>query len=130
MPRAKLSGLKLPYRPLTPTLEAVDDPASRYYNQMVDRARIAQPDWRSSEHLAAIPAYQLGLIVAHNPLSQPGGGSCIFIHRWMNGSRGTAGCTALREADLVVLVRWLDPAQRPLLVQLPREVMRQSLPGF
>jgi D-alanyl-D-alanine dipeptidase len=124
-PRASLPGLKLPYRLLTPTLEGVDDPASRHYNQIVDRARIARPDWRSSEQMAAIPAYRLGVVVAHNAQRQPGAGSCIFLHLRMSGTRGTAGCTALREADLTALVCWLDPAQQPLLMQMPQEVARR-----
>jgi L,D-peptidoglycan transpeptidase YkuD (ErfK/YbiS/YcfS/YnhG family) len=128
--RRKITGLKLPYRPITPDLEAVDDPASRHYNQLVERTRVARPDWRSSEKMAAIAAYKLGLVVAHNSERRRGAGSCIFIHLRVPGDQGTAGCTALREADLVTLLRWLDPARRPVLIQLPEQVARERLPGF
>ena len=116
----KTGGLRLPVTVLTPTLEAVDDPASRHYNRIVDRARIARPDWRSSEQMSAIPDYALGLVVAHNPQRVPGAGSCIFLHLWKPRRTGTAGCTVLRERDLATLARWLDAAREPVLVQLPQ----------
>lgn len=126
---AKPQG-SLPWQAITPTLEAIDDPASRFYNRVVDRARVAQPDWRSSERMATIPDYALGVVVAHNPQNVRGAGSCIFLHLWLGERRGTAGCTVLRERDLLTLVRWLDPAQRPVLIQLPRDVARRELDGF
>lgn len=116
----KLAGLKLPVTVLSPTLEAVDDPGSRHYNRIVDRARIVQPDWRTSERMSVLPDYALGLVVAHNQRCVPGAGSCIFLHLWSPRSHGTAGCTVLRARDLAVLARWLDPARDPVLVQLPR----------
>ena len=116
----KTGGLRLPVTVLSPTLEAVDDPASRHYNRIVDRARIARPDWRSSEQMSALPGYALGLVVAHNPRRVPGAGSCIFLHLWQPRLHGTAGCTVLRERDLRMLARWLDAARAPALVQLPR----------
>ncbi len=116
----KIGGLRLPVTLLSSTLEAVDDPASRHYNRIVDRARVAHPDWRSSEKMGAIPDYALGLVVAHNPRRVPGAGSCIFLHLWLPRRTGTAGCTVLRERDLTTLVRWLDAARGPVLVQLPR----------
>ena len=130
VPREDVRWLRLPYLLLSPTMEAIDDPASRYYDRLVDRARIADPDWRSSEQMGKVPAYELGLVIAHNPEHVPGAGSCIFLHLWMEGSSGTAGCTALHRTDLVELMRWLDPAKQPVLVQLPRQVARVSLIGF
>ena len=118
--REKIAGLKLPAVPLSPTLEAVDDPASRHYNRIVDRAGIALPDWHSAERMGAVRDYALGLVVAHNPHAVPGAGSGIFLHLWSGKRTGTAGCTVLRERDLTVLARWLDAAREPVLVQLPQ----------
>ena len=118
--REKIVGLKLPAVEVGPALEAVDDPASRHYNRIVDRAAITRPDWHSSERMHAVPDYALGLVVAHNPRRVPGAGSCIFLHLWSGKRRGTAGCTVLRERDLTALARWLDPARSPVLVQLPQ----------
>jgi D-alanyl-D-alanine dipeptidase len=114
---------KLPWRQITPAMEAIDDPASRFYNRIVDRREIEKPDWRTSEHMATIPAYALGVVVEHNPRILPGAGSCIFMHLWRGTKAGTAGCTALREADLNALVRWLDESRQPVLIQLPDAIM-------
>lgn len=65
--------------------------------------------------------YKMGIFVSHNahpPI--PGRGSCIFIHIRRAASQGTAGCTAVAESDLQAVLRWLDPAKTPVLVQLPR----------
>ena len=128
--REDVKWLRMPYQLLSPTTEAIDDPASRFYNRLVDRAQIAEPDWRSSEHMWKVPDYELGVIIASNPKHITGAGSCIFLHLWIGNRDGTAGCTALHRADLVELLRWLDSAKRPVLVQLPEQVTRTSLTGF
>ncbi|EDY18032.1 conserved hypothetical protein [Chthoniobacter flavus Ellin428] len=129
--REEMPWLHMPYQQLTPTTEAIDDPASHYYNCIVDRARIAKPDWKSSEHMNAIPEYELGLMVAHNPQHLPGAGSCIFIHLWTaRDNAGTFGCTALHRHDLLELFHWLDAAKHPVLIQLPATIVRESLSGF
>lgn len=111
---------KLPYLALSRTIEAIDDPQSRYYNQFVDRSKIASPDWHTSElMLRADDRYKWGIVVAHNMPPQPGAGSCIFLHVWTNPPNPTVGCTAMSEKNIVDLIGWLDPKQRPLLIQLP-----------
>lgn len=117
----QLVGWKMPYIPLTPTIECVDDVHSKYYNQVVDRAAVT-PDWNSSEHmLYSNGQYRWGLVVDHNvdPV-KPGGGSCIFMHIWLGTGEGTVGCTAMAQENIDVLMGWLDPAKKPLLLQLPR----------
>ena len=117
----KPAGWKMPYVSLTPTLECVDDVHSKYYNRVVDRATVA-PDWNSSEHmLYSNGQYLWGLVVDHNvdPVT-PGLGSCIFMHIWLGTGEGTVGCTAMAEENVEAVIGWLDPAKRPLLLQLPR----------
>ena len=118
---AKSAGwVKLRYLPLTKDIEGVDDPRSRYYNRLVDRSKVVRVDWRSSEKmLRADHLYKWGVFVEHNAAAIPGAGSCIFFHIWKSSSTATAGCTAMPEKDLVTLIRWLDPAARPILVQMP-----------
>jgi hypothetical protein len=41
-------------------------------------------------------------------------GSAIFLH--INGAGSTAGCVSLRRADLLTVLKWLDPAKRPRIV--------------
>ena len=64
--------------------------------------------------------YRLVVWVGHNdaPVA-PGGGSCIFLHLRSGPDATTAGCTAFEPEPMERLLRWLDPAARPVLVQLP-----------
>ena len=120
MPRQETRWIKLQYVPLTKETEGVDDSRSRYYNKLVDRSKVPRVDWRSSEKMRREDnLYKWGVFVAHNASAQPGAGSCIFLHIWKNRSTATTGCTAMAERDLVQLLRWLDPAAHPLLVQMP-----------
>jgi D-alanyl-D-alanine dipeptidase len=119
-PRPEAGRLRLHYLPLTPSVECVDDPGSTFYNQIVDRERVNAVDWNSSERMRSIEGYRWGLFVMHNAAPPAAGrGSCIFLHVWAGPGRGTAGCTAMEEASLTELLRWLDPKKRPLLLQLP-----------
>jgi len=119
-PAPEASWLKLPYTPLTPTVECVDDVGSRRYNLIVDRSAVPEPDWKSSERMRSVEGYRWGVFVEHN--SNPpvaGRGSCIFLHVWAGPEKGTAGCTAMTQPNLEELMRWLDSKKRPVLVQLP-----------
>ena len=42
---------RLPYRAITPATVAVDDPRSRFYNQMLEATSVRHPDWRSAEKM-------------------------------------------------------------------------------
>ena len=138
-----LRGLKMQYLNLNPSTECVDDPGSKHYNRIVDRSVVA-PDWNSSEHMREVgESYRWGIVVDHNGIvagananpPEPGGGSCVFLHIWHSNSQGTAGCTAMSQSELERLLVWLDPARKPLLVQLPkpayeRLIDRWKLPEF
>jgi D-alanyl-D-alanine dipeptidase len=117
------SGMRqvgLPYVPLLAGTECVDDTASVHYNTVVDRDRVPEVDWSSSEHMRRIAQYQVGVVVGYNtrPVTK-GHGSCIFLHVWDGPGSTTAGCTAFPRADVERLVAWLDAAKHPVLVQLP-----------
>jgi D-alanyl-D-alanine dipeptidase len=123
-PAADASWLKMAYLHVTEGIECVDDSASKAYNQIVDRRRIALPDWTSSEKMRDIgEPYRWGVVVNYNTApATPRHGSCIFLHvGGGEGSKGTAGCTAMPDADLRAVMHWLDPAAAPVLVQLARE---------
>jgi len=124
-PARSASWVKLPYLALSKRIEGIDDPRSLYYNRLVDRSKVAKVDWRSSEQMRRDDVlYKWGVVVDHNPTAIPDAGSCIFLHIWKSSSSPTAGCTAMPERDLVRLIRWLDPARHPILVQMPRAVYR------
>lgn len=114
---AEASWLKIPYTPLTPTIIGVDDPKSKYYNQIVDNTKVER-DWDSNEAMARHDKlYQWGAFIAHNPEGTPGLGSCIFFHLWPGPGRGTSGCTAMAADTLRQVLGWLDPKKEPRLVQ-------------
>jgi D-alanyl-D-alanine dipeptidase len=115
----RAAWLRVPYIPLTASVECVDDAASRHYNLIVDRLAAGDFDWNSSERMRSVEGYRWGLVVRHNAAPPVAGrGSCIFLHVWAGPGKGTAGCTAMEESNLTELLRWLDPKKVPLLVQL------------
>ncbi|HEX3799198.1 MAG TPA: L,D-transpeptidase family protein [Verrucomicrobiae bacterium] len=122
----KVAPLKLPYEYLTNGIECVDDVKSAHYNSIVDRAQTQPVDWNSSEKMNTVAQYRLGVVVEHNTdPREPGGGSCIFIHTWAGPQTGTSGCTAMASENIDTVVPWLDPADAPVLVQLPEAAYRR-----
>jgi len=126
-PQAQAGNVKLPYVQATKTLECVDDPQSASYNRVLDRTSVAHPDWKSSEQMRRDDdLYRWGIVVDHNAGEpQAGCGSCIFLHIWQSAKKGTAGCTAMEPAKIEELLSWLDPQQKPLIVQLPQTEYKQ-----
>ena len=111
-------ALKIPYRPITATQICVEDPASRYYNQVVDAEEVAQ-DWEARESmLRSDEQYKWGIFVKQNLPPESDAGSCIFFHLWRKPGSGTLGCTAMPEDRLLDLMQWLDPKKEPLLMQM------------
>ena len=115
-----LSGTRTQYIALTPSVECVDDSQSSRYNKLFD-SQGTKKDWNSSEKMKRDgELYRWGVFVAHNTDPAVGGaGSCIFLHVWHGPDSGTVGCTAMEQANIESLLRWLDPARHPVLVQLP-----------
>lgn len=121
---APAADFLVPYRQLRDTTECVDDTGSRYYNQIVDHDAVPAVDWTSSEKMRAVSVYQWGIVVNYNTPAAPKRGSCIFMHIWSGPSSSTAGCTAMPQAELETILRWLDPAANPRLVQFTRSEYR------
>ena len=111
---------RLPYRCATGDLKCIDDPASRYYNRVIDQREVEAIDWHSHEEMRRDDErYVIGAVIAHNAECRPEAGSCIFLHVWQADGVPTAGCTAAALADVSEICSWLDAAAHPLLVQLP-----------
>jgi zinc D-Ala-D-Ala dipeptidase len=121
--RQSVSWVRLPYLQLRTTTECVDDDRSAHYNTIVNRDSVARVDWSSSEHMRTIGQYAFGVHVAYNAPPRPSRGSCIFLHIWAGPRSVTAGCTAMDQDALTALMRWIDPKQRPMLVQLPASAL-------
>ena len=114
---AESPGLKLPYTALEDSIIGVDDPKSKYYNQVVNSTTVTR-DWDSHEPMNRYKRlYRWGAFIAHNPEGVPGFGSCIFIHVWPGPGEPTAGCTGMADPDVVRVLTWLDPSKEPRLVQ-------------
>jgi D-alanyl-D-alanine dipeptidase len=128
---SKALGIKLPYIALTPQIEAINDPSSKYYNQLVQRSSIDKPDWRSSEQMRrADNLYRWGIVIEHNTPPSKGAGSCIFLHVWRGPALATDGCTATAEHNLKEIIAWLDPRQKPVLIQLPLKWFERLRPTW
>ncbi len=112
-----------PYRQSTSDLCCVDDSKSRHYNRIVSKSK--SKDWTSAEEMVRPDGlYRRVIGVGHNLPAAPSKGSCIFLHVWKNGHTGTSGCTAISLKNIEFILAWLDPAARPVLVQLPKSVHR------
>ncbi|MGA2321546.1 MAG: L,D-transpeptidase family protein [Solirubrobacteraceae bacterium] len=96
-----------------------EDPYSPQYNRLVHVPCGTTPSFASwSEALwAETRAYPYFAVLEtnNNPTisgpSAPGAG--IFLHHWM--SAPTEGCVALPLADLLNVLRWLDPTEHPVI---------------
>lgn len=113
-----------PYLQVTSDHLGIDDPKSTHYNSIVNQTQVGHPDWQSHEvMLRPDGLYRLGLVVKHNwnPGRQPEAhGSCIFMHIWKAPGVPTAGCTAMDAGEMGALLKWLDAAKQPRLVQLTK----------
>lgn len=108
--------ISMPYFQIKNDTECVDDSSSIYYNQIVNRHSIKNPDWNSAELMRSVPLYQLGMSINYNvkpAVSQAG--SCIFIHQWRNSEIGTAGCLAMSRDHLLQLLNWLKLEGHPVI---------------
>jgi D-alanyl-D-alanine dipeptidase len=118
--------IKLSYTQLEEFTECVDDTNSAHYNLIVDRMKVGNFDWKSSEKMLAVgEQYDLGVAVAHNSERQAGGGSCIFLHVWKDSNSGTAGCTAAARENIESVLRFLNPRSNPVLIQIPEDSYKQ-----
>jgi L,D-peptidoglycan transpeptidase YkuD (ErfK/YbiS/YcfS/YnhG family) len=122
---------RLEYMQITEGLQGVDDPVSRYYNQVVNLADFngeTKVDWKSHEEMKRHDDFYKWLItIKHNPENVAGFGSLIFFHVWKDENSGTPGCTATAEQNILELLKWLNREKHPVLIQLPKEAYLQHL---
>ena len=125
---------KLFYRQITTRDLWVEDSGSSSYNRHLIIDHEPKTEWEKQQQMRQNdPAHALKLFIAHNapPRVTPGKGSAIFFHIWRGGgSKPTAGCTTLAEANLRALIAWLDPDAQPLYVLLPEAEYRAHSEGW
>lgn len=102
-------------KPIGPQDLWCDDPADPAYNLPVkapfppSHERMARPD----------PLYDIVLVTDWNyPKATPGRGSAIFVHQRRRLCYPTAGCLALRRADLIALAKTIRPGTELLIPPL------------
>ncbi len=112
-------GLHEAYQPLACGDWWDEDPYSAQYNQFVHVPCGSTPSFAAwSEALwTETTAYPYFAVIEYNEhpvISGPNApGSGIFLHAWVGGP--TEGCVALPIPDLLEVLRWLDPADRPVI---------------
>ena len=124
--KTETKWLHMPYVCATDTLVCIDDPRSARYNELV-KSDTVEKDWNSHEEMHRKDQdYKWGIYVQHNyhPV-KPGNGSCIFLHIWEGAGKGTAGCTAMEEKNIITLLQWIRGDKHPVLVQFPEKVYNQ-----
>jgi L,D-peptidoglycan transpeptidase YkuD (ErfK/YbiS/YcfS/YnhG family) len=108
-------GTRLPYRVIDAQDWWVSDVASPLYNQHT-RCAVGSCPFREAagENLYSEGAvYNHALVIDYNRGGTPGAGSAFFLH--VTNNQPTAGCVAIDDGHLTAIMRWLDPAARPLI---------------
>ena len=123
---------RYPYVHVQRGISCIEDQKSKYYNQVIDLGSVTKGDWsRTDDMLRADGLFRWGIIVDQNAKDTlPGAGSCVFLHIWRGPKQGTAGCTAMAPEAIEETIRWLDPAARPVLVQLPESEYTRLRPEW
>ncbi|WP_400243823.1 SH3 domain-containing protein [Niallia sp. JL1B1071] len=112
--RSNNPGTKLPYRKITSDDVWVDDPKSELYNTWQSKSK-TKDQWNSAENMD-IAAYNYGFVINYNTARTPNKGSAIFFHV---SSSYTLGCTGTSQANVISILKWLDPAKNPVIIQTP-----------
>lgn len=105
---------KMPYRKTSTRDVWVDDVKSKLYNSW--QVLPVNNRWKSAEKLYQ-SAYNYAFVINYNALRKPGWGSAIFFHV---SSSYTMGCTGTSQANVVKILKWLDPKKKPVIIQTPR----------
>ncbi|PGH43698.1 L,D-peptidoglycan transpeptidase YkuD, ErfK/YbiS/YcfS/YnhG family [Micromonospora sediminicola] len=116
-------GVKHPYHRIVTDDWWNENPNSAGYNTFQHTA--TSPGGLSEALWKEKPAYTHFAVITYNmppnvPKPVPNAGSGIFLHEFSRTPSGpTAGCVSLSHADLVGVLRWLDPAAQPRIVLSP-----------
>ncbi|MFI0492208.1 L,D-transpeptidase [Flavobacterium sp.] len=103
----------------------IDDINSADYNKYVNGATNA----KSFENLLLKnDAYKYCIVIEYNtnPVIK-GKGSAIFFHLALNEPNYTAGCVAIKEEFMKLMVNWLDPKQNPSIIMGNLDVLKAGL---
>jgi L,D-peptidoglycan transpeptidase YkuD (ErfK/YbiS/YcfS/YnhG family) len=103
----------------------IDDPNSADYNKYVSGFTTA----KSFENLLLKnDAYKYCTVIEYNtnPVIK-GKGSAIFLHLAIKKPFFTAGCVAIKEEYMKLIVNWLDPKENPTIIMGNLDVLKAGL---
>ncbi|MFG3227727.1 L,D-transpeptidase family protein [Kitasatospora sp. NPDC048194] len=122
-------GTRMPYHHVTAHDWWVQDPSSAYYNRMRTDIQggfhLTADGPLGSEHLVDYPVqYDDVLVIDFNtsPVVK-GRGAGIFLHVLGPQAGATGGCVAVPAAFMARTMRWIDPADHPVIA------IDRKLPG-
>lgn len=102
----------------------IDDPNSADYNKYVSGLTTA----KSFENLLLKnDAYKYCTVIEYNtnPVIK-GKGSAIFFHLAIKKPYFTAGCVAIKEEYMKLMVNWLDPKENPTIIMGNLDVLKNG----
>ena len=105
----------MPYRQATDDDIWVDDVRSDDYNRWGKRGTTKASSFEKMRR--GDDLYKYGIVIEYNtnPVIK-GHGSAIFFHIWRGKGKSTEGCVGMSQENIIKIIRWLDPASRPLVV--------------
>jgi L,D-peptidoglycan transpeptidase YkuD (ErfK/YbiS/YcfS/YnhG family) len=101
----------------------VDDTDSVDYNQWVKRGQTKASSFEDMKRKDNLYKYVIVIGYNTNPVVRDLG-SAIFFHVWRGKGEPTAGCIAMSEEDIVTVLGWLDPSQKPLVMMGTAKVLK------
>nr|WTB36103.1 L,D-transpeptidase family protein [Streptomyces sp. NBC_00830] len=110
-------GTAMPYTKVDDRHWWVQDPESKFYNQMHTAEGadfpLSESGERGSEHLINYPTqYAKALVINFNRWpAVPGRGAGIFLH--VTGNGATAGCVSVPRATMDRFMGWVKPSANP-----------------
>ncbi|MGE7761656.1 L,D-transpeptidase family protein [Peribacillus sp. NPDC097895] len=114
--KTKPEGVKMGYKKTTKYDYWIDDQTSKDYNKWKTYKGNPEGKWKSFERMNH-ELYKYGAVINYNtnPIIK-GKGSAIFLHIWRGETKPTAGCTATAEKNVLSLLKWMDPEQKPHVI--------------
>ncbi len=103
----------------------IDDPNSPDYNKYISGVTNA----KSYENLLlSSDVYKYCIVIEYNtnPVVK-GNGSAIFFHLAIKAPYFTAGCVAIKEEYMKLMVNWLDSKQNPTIIMGNLDVLKAGL---
>lgn len=113
-------GVKFLYRKIQNNDYWVTDPKSKYYNTWQKGPANGRWDEEEQEHLIDKAGYKYVAVIDFNTDKVPYVGAAIFLHVISErDKKGTIGCVAMSENDLLKVLKWIDPSKETRIILCP-----------